>query len=73
MNPESYRAKEIALLNIWALEKLIEIHKERLAELEIKKPIHLQTIPEEVEAEAEAEAEAEVKLKEDFFKVKEVD
>jgi len=71
MNPESYRAKEIALLNIWALEKLIEIHKERLAELEIQKPIHLQTIPEEVEAEAEAEAE--VKLNEDFFKVKEVD
>jgi|AACY02.9.fsa_nt_gi hypothetical protein len=45
MKPESSRAKEIALENLWAIEQLIKLHKQRLAELEIKKP--LETIPEE--------------------------
>jgi len=47
MKPESSRAKEIALENLWAIEQLIKLHKQRLAELEVKKPIHLETIPEE--------------------------
>jgi hypothetical protein len=47
MKPESSRAKEIALENLWAIEQLIKLHKQRLAELEFKKPIHLETIPEE--------------------------
>jgi len=47
MKPESSRAKEIALENLWAIEQLIKLHKKRLAELEFKKPIHLETIPEE--------------------------
>ena len=58
MKPESSRAKEIALENLWAIEQLIKLHKQRLAELEmqieLKKP--LETIPEE-----------------EFFTVKEVD
>ena len=45
MKPESSRAKEIALENLWAIEQLIKLHKKRLAELEIKKT--LETIPEE--------------------------
>jgi len=45
MKPESSRAKEIALENLLAIEQLIKLHKKRLAELEIKKP--LETIPEE--------------------------
>ena len=58
MKPESSRAKEIALENLWAIEQLIKLHKQRLAELEAKITLKtpLETIPEE-----------------DFFTVKEVD